>query len=556
VLGALGYSARVIRVLALLAMLALLAVGCGGDGMSAQTAGRTLTFGTGDDPVSLDGALASDGESLRAIGQLFEGLVRLRPGTTEIEPALATDWQPSTDGTSWTFALRRGVTFHDGEPFDAAAVCFNFDRWYHFTGPLQNGDASYYWQTVFGEFADGGGPKFRLYSGCQVIDDHTVRIDLTQPSASFLAALVLPSFSMASPKALQQYGADEGEVDAQGVFHPTGTYGRQHPAGTGPYMLSEWIIRDHLTMVRNPRYWDQFPGNIDTLIFRPIGGSSVRLQALQTGEIQGYDLVAPEDFKTISSDAELQLLKRPPFNVAYVGINQAVEPLDDLRVRQAIAHAIDRQAIVDAFYVGQAEVAKAFMPPSLSGYATDVTTYDYDPERARKLLVEAGYRLPLEVAFAFPSSDGARPYMPDPQANFEAMKAGLEAAGFKVRPESAPWTPDYLGKVQTGQYALYLYGWTGDFGDPDNFIGTFFQTPQQQWGFDKPELFALLDQAEREADQDKRVELYQQANRMIMDFLPGIPYAHSKPALAFAANISGYVPSPVTLEPFSLITVR
>jgi peptide/nickel transport system substrate-binding protein len=551
-----GYPTQVPRVLALIVVLALLGPACGGGDGGTQQGRRTLTFGTGDDPVVLDGALVSDGESLRAINQMFEGLVGLRPGTTQIVPALATDWQTSADGKSWMFILRQGVSFHDGEPFNAQAVCFNFDRWYHFTGSFQNGDASYYWQTVFGGFADGGGPTFRLYAGCETVDEHAVRINLTQPSASFLSALVLPSFSIASPKALQRYGANQGEVDAQGVFHPTGTYGRQHPTGTGPFMFAEWTIRDHLTMIRNPRYWGEFPGNVDTLIFRPIGENTARFQALQTGEIQGYDLVAPEDFVTIRSDAQLQLLERPTFNVAYVGINQAVKPLDDLRVRQAIAHAIDRQAIVDAFYVGQGEVAKAFMPPSLFGYAEDVTTYEHNPAKARKILVDAGYRLPVGVPFAYPSADGARPYMPNPQATFEAMKADLEAAGFKIHPESAPWTPDYLGKVQTGQYGLYLYGWTGDFGDPDNFIGTFFQTPQQQWGFTNLELFALLDQAERETDQGKRIQLYQQSNRMIMNFLPGIPYAHSKPALAFTANVSGYIPSPVTLEPFSLVTVQ
>jgi len=547
--------ARILAPIALVAVLALAVAACGKGGGGGQQAGTVLTFGTGADPVALDGALVSDGESLRVINQMFEGLVGLKPGTTEVVPALATSWEASADGRSWTFALRQGVTFHDGEPLNAAAVCFNFDRWHHFTGSFQNPDASYYWQTVLGGFADGGGPAFRLYAGCEAINEHTARIDLTQPSASFLAALVLPSFSIASPKALREYGADQGEVDTQGVFHPTGTYSRQHPTGTGPYRLSEWVVGDHLTMVRNPAYWRQIPGNVDTLIFRPIGDNAARLQALQTGEIQGYDLVAPEDLATIRGDPALQVLERPAFNVAYVGMNQAIPPLGDLRVRQAVAHAINRQAIVDAFYVGRGEVAKEFMPPSLAGYADDVTTYDHNPAKARKILVDAGYRLPVEVSLAFPSSDGARPYMPDPRANFEAMRADLEAAGFAVRPESAPWTPDYLGKVQTGQYGLYLFGWTGDFGDPDNFVGTFFQTPQRQWGFDNPELFALLDRAERETDPGTRTQLYQQANRMIMDLLPGVPYAHSKPALAFTANVSGYIPSPVTLEPFSLVTV-
>jgi peptide/nickel transport system substrate-binding protein len=547
------------RLFVLVSLIALVTAACGGGatpGGGQAGEGATLVFGTGADPVVLDGALVSDGESLRAINQMFEGLVGLKPGSTEVMPALAESWAPTDDALSWTFDLRQGVTFHDGTPFNAEAVCFNFDRWYHFTGSFQNPDASYYWQTVFNGFADGGGLGPSLYKGCEAIDEQTVRIDLTRPSASFLSALVLPSFSIASPAALQRYRANEGEVGADGIFRPAGDYGTRHPTGTGPFRFMEWRVGDRLVMERNPDYWGDPPGNIQTLIFRPIGDNAARLQALQTGEIQGYDLVAPQDYGTIRGDTQLQLVQRPSFNVAYLGINQAVTPLDDLRVRQAIAHAIDRKAIVDGFYVGQGEVAQEFMPPSLFGYADDVTTYAYDPDRARQLLDEAGYTAdPAEITFAFPSSDGARPYMPDPQANYEAMKADLEAVGFRLRTESAPWRPDYLGKVQTGQYGLYLFGWTGDFGDPDNFIGTLFQTPQQQWGFSNPRIFTLLSAAEQETDQARRAEMYQEANRLIMEFLPGVPYAHSRPALAFQANIQGFIPSPVTLESFALVTV-
>ncbi|MGH8908571.1 MAG: ABC transporter substrate-binding protein [Egibacteraceae bacterium] len=545
--------------LALASLVALLTASCtgGGDGQAEQADQVvTLVFGTGADPVSLDGVLVSDGESLRAVTQMFEGLVGLKPGSTELAPALAESWEPEDDARSWTFDLRQGVTFHDGTPFNAQAVCFNFDRWHNFTGSFQRPDATYYWQTVFNGFADGGGLGPSLYEGCEAIDEQTVRIDLTQPSASFLPALALPSFTIASPTALDLYDADQGEVGEGGIFRPTSLYGTAHPTGTGPFRFREWRVGDRLVMERNPDYWGEAPGNIQTLIFRPIGDNAARLQALQTGEIQGYDLVAPEDYATIRGDAQLQLLARPPFNVAYLGINQGMPPLEDIRVRQAIAHAINRQAIIDGFYVGQGEVAHEFMPPSLFGYADDVATYDYNPDRARQLLDEAGYTAdPVEITFAFPSSDGARPYMPDPRANYEAMKADLEAVGFRLRTDSAPWRPDYLGKVHTGQYGLYLLGWTGEIGDPDNFIGTFFQAPQQQWGFFNPEIFALLNDAERETDPTRRTELYQQANRLIMDFLPGLPYAHSKPALALQANIHGYIPSPATLEPFALVTV-
>ncbi|MDQ3951426.1 MAG: ABC transporter substrate-binding protein [Actinomycetota bacterium] len=553
-----------LRLIALALVMALTIAACGGDddepegGDPGAEPGATLTFGTSADPVVLDGILVSDGESLRAIDQMFEGLVTLEPGGTEVVPGLATEWETSEDGLDWTFHLREGVTFHDGEPFDADAVCYNFDRWYNFEGSFQNPAATYYWQTVFGGFKKtdpaSGAPTESNFKSCTADDEHSVTISLNNPSSSFLAAMALTNFTFASPKALEQYDANEGRVNAEGIFRATGTYGTEHPTGTGPYMFGEWIRNERLTMVRNPDYWGEFEGNVETLIFRPIPDNAARLQALQTGEIQGYDLVEPQDMETISGEANLQLLPRPAFNVGYVGMNQAQKPLDDIAVRQAVAHAINRQEVVDAFYAGQGEVATQFMPPALFGYADDVTTYDYDPDMAKKLLTDAGYDLPVEISFAYPT-DVSRPYMPVPQDNFEAMVADLEDCCFKVEKQSAIWSPDYLDNVDNGRYGLYLLGWTGDFGDPDNFIGTFFQTKQKAWGFDNQEIFDCLDEAEIELDPDARTAKYEECNRLIMDFLPGLPYVHTKPALAFTANVSGYEPSPVSLEPFSIVTV-
>ena len=146
--------------------------------------------------------------------------------------------------------------------------------------------------------------------------------------------------------------------------------------------------------------------------------------------------------------------------------------------------------------------------------------------------------------------------MPDPKRNFQAFSASLQKAGFKIKARSAPWSPDYLGLVDEGKCPLYLLGWTGDFGDPDNFIGTFFQSPQEAWGFENPEIHDLLDQAETETDEGERERLYQEANRAIMEFLPGVPYAHSSPALGFTANVKGYEPSPVTLESFAPVSIE
>jgi peptide/nickel transport system substrate-binding protein len=555
------------RMVALLAALMLTLAACGedtepsaddgGEDGAAQEA-ATLVFGTSADPVALDGALVSDGESLRAIDQMFEGLVALTPGTTEVEPALATEWEVSEDGLQYTFNLREGVTFHDGEPFNAEAVCFNFDRWYNFKGVFQNPAASYYWQTVFGGFSDGKSPS--LFESCEATDESTVVLNLTKPSSAILAGLSLTNFTFASPAALEGFEADKGELDDEGIFRPTGTYATEHPTGTGAYRFVEWTRGESLRFERNPDWWGDFEGNIEELIFRPIEDPAARLQALQSGEIQGFDLVDPGDYPTIEDDENLQLLNRPAFNVGYVGFNQQIEPLDDIAVRQAIAHAIDRQAVVDGFYAGQGVVAHEFMPPEVEGYADDVTQYEYDPDKAKQLLEDAGYELPVEIDFAYPTGV-ERPYMPDPQANFEAMVADLEDCCFKVEKKSAVWDPDYLDNAQNGRYGLYLLGWTGDFGDPDNFVGTFFQGPLAagpgtQWGFENQEIFDLLDQAEAETDPAEREALYQEANRVIMDFLPGLPYVHTKPGLAFTANVSGYTPSPVSLEPFSIVTVE
>jgi peptide/nickel transport system substrate-binding protein len=556
------------KALVLLALVVGLAACGGGDdtassdttaaatGASGGTAGGTLVFGTSSDPVVLDGALVSDGESLRVIDQIFETLVTLKPGTTELEPGLAESWEISPDGKTYTFKLRQGVKFHDGTDFNADAVCANFERWYNFKGSFQNGDASYYWQTVFGGFAKNESKDTppSLYAGCTAVDANTAELKITTASSAILGALSLTSFAIASPDALTQYNADEGRVDEDGIFHPTGTFGTEHPVGTGPFKFESWTRTDRLTIARNEDYWGD-KALLDKVIFRPIADNAARLQALQTGEIQGYDLVEPQDVPTIEGDSNLQVLDRPAFNVAYVGFNQKKPPLDKLEVRQAIAYGLDRQAVVDNFYAGRGVVAKEFMPPEVVGYADDVTEYTYDPEKAKSLLQEAGLTLPVTIDFWYPT-DVSRPYMPDPKRNFEAFAASLEKSGFKVVPHSAPWSPDYLGKVDTGQAQVYLLGWTGDYGDPDNFVGTFFQTPQDAWGFDNKEIFSALDAAETETDLDKRATLYQDANKLIMDFLPGVPYVHTKPALAFAANVKGYEPSPVSLESFATVSIE
>jgi peptide/nickel transport system substrate-binding protein len=376
------------RILLLLATaLLVVAAGCGGDddeGDAGGKTGGTLVFAGASDPVVIDGALVSDGESIRVITQLFETLINLKPGTTELAPGLATEWEVSPDALTYTFALREGVKFHDGTDFNAAAVCFNFDRWYNFKGPLQSPSASYYYSAFFGGFKKNESEDLSdpLYKSCEARNATTAVITLTRPSASLLGALVQQAFSIASPDALKKYNADAGSLDPDTGFKPSGTFGTEHPIGTGPFEFVSWTREDRIVLKRYENYWGE-KAKLDQLIIRPIADNAARLQALQADEIQGYDLVEPQDIPTIEGTDNLKILSRPAFNVAYVGINQAKKPMDNLKVRQAVAYGLDRAAVVNNFYGGRGVVAKEMMPPEVEGYADTVTEYPYDPEKAK-----------------------------------------------------------------------------------------------------------------------------------------------------------------------------
>jgi peptide/nickel transport system substrate-binding protein len=537
------------------AVLAFAAFGCGGGGGD----GNTLVFGTASDPTALDGALISDGESIRVLYQMTEGLTALRPGTSEVIPSLATDWTTSDDGLAWTFNLREGVTFHDGEPFNAEAVCFNFERWFNFPQALQGEGTTYYWQFGFGggfkDPAEGSpGPDESLYESCEATDELTVTLNLTKPSATILSTLTLPSLHIVSPAALEEFEADAGAQNDEGLFQPSGTYATEHPTGTGPYKFESWTVGEQVELSKNDDYWGE-EAQTDRIIFRPIPDNAARLQALQTGEVQGYDLVEPQDVETIEGDANLQLLERPPFNVGYITINQSRAPMDNPLVRRAVAHAINKEEVVNGFYGGRGVVATQFMPQEIFGWAEDVPTYEFNPNRSRQLLQQAGLTLPVEIEFWYPT-EVTRDYMPDPKRNFEAFAAQLNAAGFRVTPRTAPWRPDYVSRVNSGTAGhLNLIGWIADFADPDNFIGTFFQSPSDQFGLNNPPIHNLLDRAEEEPDPTQREQLYQQANRLIMTNVPGVPYVHATAALAFESDIEGFVPSPVGVGGESFATV-
>ena len=521
-----------------------------------RIAADTLLYAGAADPTYLDPTLVSDGESFRVTAQIMESLVSLKPGSTVIQPGLASKYG-SKNGKDWSFTLRHGVKFHDNTPFNAAAVCYNFNRQYNYSGAFQDASATYYWQTVFGGFKNnnaGSTLGASLYKGCTARGKYTAIIHLTKRSSSFLPALVISSFAIQSPTAIKKYGGNDGEL-RNGVFKPTGTYAFSHPTGTGPFQFESWKIGESVVIKRFNGYWGK-KSKLARIIIRPIANNTARVQALQTGEVYGADLIQPQDVPTIKNNNNLKLVNRPSFNVAYVGFHQgAGSPMNDLKVRQAAAYGLDRAGVVGSFYAGRAQVAIEFQPPTLFGWNKNVPKYPFDPAKSRTLLNSSSCHVPCKVDFWYPTGV-SRPYMPDPKRNFEAFAASLEKAGFNVVPHSAPWRPDYVAKVNEGSAGdINMIGWTGDFGDPDNFLGTFFKAYRPSFGFRNAAIFSILQKAAAEPNFAKRVSLYKQANVMIMKYLPAVPYAHSQPALGFQKRVTGYVASPVGTDPFASVAV-
>jgi peptide/nickel transport system substrate-binding protein len=532
-----------------------------GEGEQAQSGG-TLVFGAASDPTNLDPAFASDGETFRVLRQMYETLLTTEPGGTEAVPGLAEDFEVSEDGLEYTFTLREGVTFHDGTDLNAEAVCANFDRWYNFTGLAQSPSASAYWQDVFGGFADTPDVP-NIYAGCEATDEQNAVITLNRVTSRFPAALTLPSFSIQSPEALEQYDADNLSGNEEAFEYSE--YGLEHPTGTGPFKFGSWDRGNgEVTIVRNEDYWGE-PALLDEIVFRTIPDGNARRQALEAGEIDGYDLVAPADYETLEN-AGAQVLVRDPFNILYLGINGGNVPgtnpnpaLQKPEVRQALAHAIDRETIVSSLLPEGAEVATNFLPPTVDGWAEDVTEYDYDPDRARELLAQAGEEN-LTLRFFYPT-DVSRPYLPDPAALYQVISEDLEEVGITIEATALPWSPDYLQAAQAGQADIHLLGWTGDYNDAYNFIGTFFaerangQSKEEFGAFEAPEIFSALAEADAEPDPAARTELYQEANRLIMDYLPAVPISHSPPALVVGEGVQGLEPSPLTAEDFAPVSI-
>ena len=534
----------------------------GGGGEAQQ--GGTLVFAGARLAASLDPALTSDGESFRILQQVYEPLIDLAPGTVdELVPVLAESWQGEPADTEYVFNLRQDVVFHDGTPFNAEAVVANFDRWQNFDEEFQA--SAYYYGAVM----DGFGEE-NLIESVEATDEYTVTITLREPSPTFLYGIALTPFAMVSPEVLASTNADSS---AESTF---GTDVTQ--AGTGPFVLESYTPEEEATLVRNEDYWGE-PAYLDRVIIRPIADPAARLQALQGGSIQGYDLVSPTDYEAVEETEGLQLIERLSFNTLYLGLNPRARenaeaagrdfyadagesPLTELAVRQAIWQAIDREALIETFYGGRGSVATTFLPET-SGWAeavgAGVEDLPYDPDEARRLLEEAGFGEdnPPVVNFWYPT-EVTRPYMPDPRGLHQAITQMLEDVGFTVVAQSDIWDdPGYLGDAQNGLYDLHFLGWTGDYDDPSNWYGVHFGysqgEPAPQFGCDVEGLDEAIQAADAELDQEARGEAWAEVARLIHENVCFITLVHGDTALAFTEDVQGYEPNPTGSESFASV---
>ena len=532
-----------------------------GSVVSSDTAGPadpngTFVFGAAGAPATFDPFFATDGETFRVVREMMEGLVSFKPGTADIAPGLAESWTHSDDGLTWTFKIRQGVTFSDGTALDAAAVCYNLDRMYNQTNEI-NIALAQYWSGNMGGFKGqkdtDGTPIPSVYKACAANGTDAV-ITLTRYTSKFPAILGLPSYSIQSPTALKKYNADNVTGTGDSPVYPEYN---DHPTGTGPYTLTKYDKQNQtITMTRNDNYWGT-KAKSKTLIFQIIPDETARKQALEAGTIDGYDLPNPADWQQLKSDG-FQVDVRPAFNILYLGFDfKNNKALQDIRVRQAIAYALNRQQFVTSQLPDGAEVALNWYPKTVSGWTDQVQQYSYDPAKAKQLLADAG-QSNLTVNFWWPTAV-SRPYMPDPKSVFTALSADLEAVGIKVNATSKDWTGGYLTGVTNHDPDLFLLGWTGDYNTPDNFLGNFFSSPASNsfytagisWG---KTLDSDLAKADSIPDDTQRNAAYVKINQDIMStYMPGVPISSSPPAIVVAADVKGLIPSPLTSEDFSLV---
>jgi peptide/nickel transport system substrate-binding protein len=490
----------------------------------AQGAGAdTLVIGMEAEISSFDPAVMTGTSTFRPVSSMFDMLTNLWDETTDIQPDLAESWELAPDATSVTMHLRPGVTFHDGTDLDADAVVFSFER-------MLNPDSPYY----FGPYAF---PAFFFpsYKTATAVDPMTVRFDLTQPDATFFSALVWNTGAIVSPTAAMAAGQDF----------------QNSPVGAGPFKFSSWEKDVLTTMEAFPDYWKGAP-KLQTLLWKPIVEEAARFNQLASGEVDFIVSLYPQFVPAINANPDLQLIQGPSLHTWWCNLNMHYEPLSDVRVRQALNHAIDRPSLIANVLQGTAVESHGWSWPDTWSYEPEATAYSYDPERAKALLAEAGYPDGFDLPYLVPASGSG---MVAPKEIATAMQADLAKVGVNAQIETQEWIT-YLAAVQSGlddingkQYGMCQMSWMNPVADPGLYVEYVSAGQGDNLGlnlsyYDNPEYNTLLADARLITDQDERAALYQQAQRIFADDAPWLFMFHSNFVTAARKNVQGIVLSP------------
>jgi peptide/nickel transport system substrate-binding protein len=490
-----------------------LAFGLWGAPAAAQPAG-TLVVGLVAEPVNLDPPQVTDLNSNRVGRRIVETLVTFPDESTLIIPGLAESWTISKDGLQYTFKLRRGIAFHDGTPLNAEAVKFSIERQINPNHPAYKLGKYPFANYFFGNV-----------KAVEVLSDERVAFLLNEPRASFLAVLTAGAASIVSPTAVMKWGPD----------YPS------HPVGTGPFRFASWDRGQRVVLEKNPSYW-KHPVKVERVIYRPIVEDQARLTELLTS---GLDLIVgvPADFVgQLEKNPKITLLKQVGAHVWYLGINNQKKPFDDKRVRQALNYAVNKDAIVNDVLKGTGAASKGPVLPGTWGADAALKAYPYDPDRAKKLLAEAGYPNGFSTTLWVPESGSG---MQSPVAMSTVMQSNLKAVGVNVSLQTMEWGA-YLAKLRTKEQELFALSWMAGTEDPDMVMYPLLHS--SQWTpvgpnralYKNVRFDALLQQARLTTDQAKRAQLYKEAQRLLVDDAPWVFVDHEIQIAALAKRVQGF----------------
>lgn len=513
---------------------------------AAEAATKTLVYCSEGSPSTFNPQMATDGPTFNASSRtIYNRLTEFERGGTKVIPGLAEKWDVSKDGKTFTFKLRKNVQFHSNggfkptRPFNADDVLFTFNRMFKADHPYHkvNGGVYEYFTSM---------DMDKLLKSIEKVDDHTVRFVLNRPDVTFLANLAMDFASVLSA----EYGARLLEAKTPEKID-------NDPIGTGPFVFQRYVKDSSIRYAANANYWEGKPG-IDQLVFAITKDANVRVQKAKANECDVVAEPPAADIKSLKAAPNLQVLEQEGLNVSYLAFNTQKPPFDKVEVRRAINHALNRQAYIDAIYLGNAVVAKNPIPPTMWSYNKATVEYDYNPEKAKQLLEKAGLKNGFETTLWWLPI--TRAYNPNGKKMAEMMQADLAKVGIKANLVSFDWST-YLAKARTGEQQMIQMGWVGDNGDPDNFLTVLLGCAAVNQGSNysrwcNQDFQKLIDSARATADQKKRTKLYEDAQKTFKEQAPWATLAHAKAFRVVNKKVQGFKMSPFGTDAFYGVTVN